>query len=134
MFTLSFFRKACGNKIFIASFDHFSHFNRLSRYIWTPIIITIIIFPAPTILIVSIKDEFSRASLGNAHQKLFDHGHSIAFISLNSLPLLKSLRTIPERSAPFPGNRRTRNQNQTHRHHADSVKNLFISHPLLVPE
>jgi hypothetical protein len=134
VFALSFFRETRRNKVFVTGFDHFSHFNRLSRYIWTPMIITIIILPASTILSSTIKDKFACTGLRNICQKFFDHGHSIAFISLNSLPLLKSLRTIPERSAPFPGNRRTRNQNQTHRHHADSVKNLFISHPLLVPE
>ena len=59
-------------------------------------IITIIILPAPTILIVSIKDKFACTGLRNICQKFFDHGHSIAFISLNSLTLLKSLRTIPK--------------------------------------
>jgi len=84
-------------------------------------IVTIIILPASMILSSTIKDKFACTGLRNICQKFFDHGHSIAFISLNSLPLLKSLRTTPEGSAPFPGNRRTRNQNQTHRHHADSV-------------
>jgi len=96
MFTLSFFRETRRNKVFVSGFDHFSHFNRLSRYIWTPVIITIIILPAPTILSSTIKDKFACTGLRNICQKFFDHGHSIAFISLNSLPLLKSLRTIPK--------------------------------------
>ena len=48
-----------GNKVFIAGFDHFSHFNRLSRYVRAPIIVTIIILSAWSTLFTPSKDEFA---------------------------------------------------------------------------
>ena len=85
-----------GNKVFIAGFDYFSHFNRLSRYVRAPIIITIIILSTWSTLFTPSKDKFACTGLRNIGQKLFDHGYSITFIRLNSLAFLEGRRPVPE--------------------------------------
>ena len=94
-----------GNKVFIAGFDHFSYFNRLSRYVRAPIIVTIIILSAWSTLFTPSKDEFACTGLRNIGQKLFDHGYSIAFIGLQSLAFLEGHRPVPEMLVLLPFHR-----------------------------
>ena len=85
-----------GNQELIACFNDLIDVNRLSKYIGTPIVITIIIFPAWTILSSSFEDEFACTGLRNASQKLLYRGNGIAFISLQSLAFLEGRRPVPE--------------------------------------